>query len=1093
MRLILKHFLCFVAIMLVGMTPVAALEMGTPEDANFETVGDRSSIYDGVVTTMAQDASGFIWIGTPNGLIRFDGYQFRRYAFDPADPHSIGGNFIRVLLLASDGKLWIGTDADGVSVFDPGTGYFSHFNNDPDDPDSLQAGSIRSLAEGQGKEIWIGSTGGGLSRFQPATGKFLRFDKKKGTLGAPDDARISSLHVDAGGDLWVGTWNGLERLRKGSNDFESVYSDAANPGSLSGKSIRTVYAAKNGHLWVGTNDGEVIIMNPAASQASDLVLSRQIVGGTVLAISQPSEDRIWVGHTSGIDVFDGSGTRLIKKFRNDPANPDSVTASEIRAFMIDRAGGLWLGSFGGGVQRVNMNNAAFRVVRQERDASNAVNVLSVTSVLELSNGQLWLGTAANGISVLDTALKPVSRLHPKVSLSDPSDDMVTGLAQTTSGSVWVGTERNLFRYVNGAIGLRRDIASDGLQGAAVRRLLAGSQGELWIGTTDGLFVLEADELSISRLADSKNNPVLGSVNALAETKDGGMWVGTNAGLYYRATHSRQLVPVEFEKGFALSHASVVGLLVDSKQGLWVDTAHGLHRMLRWNGRQAAFESVSAKHRIAGGPYGANLLEDEKGRIWTHKFVYDPKHNSIYELNRADGIFFGTGWFRSYARTRDGRFLYGGNQGLLIIDPARFKPWSYAPPLVATELRINGERQSLSDLASKGIHLSAAQRGFSLEFSALDFTAPGLNRYAFQLTGQDEGWIETDANLRVASYGNLWPGNYLLKIRGSNRNGTWSNQILEIPVEVLPAWWQTWWFYLICTVLAVTAVVMLVHARTTYLHDKRIELEQKVLQRTRELEVMTHALADKSRALEEASLADPLTGLRNRRFFDQHIQADIENCFRAYDANRENDTLLNDLKGLVFFLIDIDNFKQVNDIQGHAAGDAVLVEVSQRLRQVFREGDYLIRWGGEEFLIITRSTAREDAYMLAERVRSRIVDNDFDLGEGISLKKSCSIGFACFPFIPQAPRALGWHDVVEIADIALYAAKRAGRNGWVGLSATPDCKAEKILEHIKHDIIGLIDKKELLVTSNLDINAVTHAWVHAVSALHREEIFRPANT
>ncbi|HNV85194.1 MAG TPA: two-component regulator propeller domain-containing protein, partial [Arenimonas sp.] len=689
MRLILKHFLCFVAIMLVGMTPVAALEMGPPEDANFETVGDRSSIYDGVVTTMAQDASGFIWIGTPNGLIRFDGYQFRRYAFDPADPHSIGGNFIRVLLLASDGKLWIGTDADGVSVFDPGTGYFSHFTNDPDDPDSLQAGSIRSLAEGLGKEIWVGSTGGGLSRFQPGTGKFLRFDKKNGTLGAPEDARISSLHVDASGDLWVGTWNGLERLREGSHDFESIYSEAGNPGSLSGKSIRTVYAAKNGHLWVGTNDGEVIIMNPAASQASDIVLSRQIVGGTVLAISQPSEDRIWVGHTSGIDVFDGSGTRLIKKFRNDPANPDSVTASEIRAFLIDRAGGLWLGSFGGGVQRVNMNNAAFRVVRQERDASNAVNVLSVTSVLELSNGQLWLGTAANGISILDTALKPVSRLHPKVSLSDPSDDMVTGLAQTTSGSVWVGTERNLFRYVNGAIGLRRDIASDGLQGAAVRRLLAGSQGELWIGTTDGLFVLEADELSISRLADSKNNPVLGSVNALAETKDGGMWVGTNAGLYYRANHSRQLVPVEFEKGFALSHASVVGLLVDSKQGLWVDTAHGLHRMLRWNGRQAAFESVSAKHRIAGGPYGANLLEDEKGRIWTHKFVYDPKQNSLYELNRADGIFFGTGWFRSYARTRDGRFVYGGNQGLLIIDPARFKPWSYAPPLVATELRING--------------------------------------------------------------------------------------------------------------------------------------------------------------------------------------------------------------------------------------------------------------------------------------------------------------------------------------------------------------------------------------------------------------------
>ena len=334
---------------------------------------------------------------------------------------------------------------------------------------------------------------------------------------------------------------------------------------------------------------------------------------------------------------------------------------------------------------------------------------------------------------------------------------------------------------------------------------------------------------------------------------------------------------------------------------------------------------------------------------------------------------------------------------------------------------------------------------------------------------------------------------MLKIRGSNRNGVWSEQILEIPVQVLPAWWQTWWFYLVCALLAIAAVFALVHARTTYLSTKRIELEDKVQLRTTELEVMTHALADKSRALEEASLADPLTGLRNRRFFDQHIQADIEECFRAYDASRENNTPHEDIKGLVFFLIDIDNFKQVNDIQGHAAGDAVLVEVSRRLRQVFREGDYLIRWGGEEFLIITRSAASEAAYVLAERVRSKIFDDDFDLGGGITLKKSCSIGFACFPFIPQAPRALGWHDIVEIADIALYVAKRAGRNGWVGLSATPQCRPEKILEHIKHDILELIENNELLVRSNLDMTAVSNAWVHAELASHREDIFRPTNS
>lgn len=1083
--------MCVLALMLSCVTASHALELGATDDANFETVGDRSSIYDGVVTTLAQDAAGFIWIGTPNGLIRFDGYQFRRYAFDPSDQYSIGGNFIRVLLLASDGRLWIGTDADGVSVFDPATGHFSRFMNDPNQPDSLQSGSIRSLAEGADKEIWIGSTGGGLSRYQNRTGKFQRFDKKDGEASAPGDDRIASLHVDAQGNLWVGTWNGLSRLKRGSNAFEAIYSEATSPGSLAGKTIRTLFTAKDGRLWIGTNDGEVITMNPAEGMDSSHVESRHVIGGTILAISQPSADRIWVGHTSGIDVYDLAGRKLVRSFRNDPTNPDSLTASEIRALLMDRAGSLWVGSFGGGIQRVNMADDSFRVIRQERGTSDSVNVLSVTSVLELDNGQLWLGTAANGVSVLDASLKTIATLHQKVDGVRSSDDMVTGLAQTSSGTVWVGTERNLFRYVDSKSGLKRDAASDGLQGASVRRMLAGKKGELWIGSTDGLFVVEADQSTISRLGDINGNAVSGSVNTMSETDNGGMWVGTNAGLYYLPANSRQLIQVEFEKGFALSHISVVGLLVDSRQGLWVDTPHGLHRMLRWDGKRAAFESVSAKYKIAGGPYGANLLEDAKGRIWTHKFIYDPKQNSVYELNRADGIFFGTGWFRSYAKTRDGKFLYGGSQGLLIIDPARFKPWTYMPPLVATELRINSERQSLAELADKGIHLSPEQRGFSLEFSALDYTSPRLNHYSFQLVGQDEDWVETDANLRVASYGNLWPGKYVLKIRGSNRNGDWSNKILEIPVQVLPAWWQTWWFFLICAVLAVALVYALVHARTRYLRSKRAELEQKVLLRTNELETMTSALADKSRALEEASLADPLTGLRNRRFFDQHIQADIENCFRYYDAHRNGQVTSDGIKGMVFFLIDIDNFKQVNDIQGHAAGDAVLVEVSQRLRHVFREADYLIRWGGEEFLIITRSTAPEDAHVLAERVRSHIVDNHFDLGDGINLTKSCSIGFACFPFIHHAPRAMGWNEVVEIADIALYAAKRAGRNGWVGISATETCNPEKTLDNIKQNIIGLIDRNELEIASNLDVKAVTQAWVHATSAAHRDEIFRPA--
>jgi len=227
-------------------------------------------------------------------------------------------------------------------------------------------------------------------------------------------------------------------------------------------------------------------------------------------------------------------------------------------------------------------------------------------------------------------------------------------------------------------------------------------------------------------------------------------------------------------------------------------------------------------------------------------------------------------------------------------------------------------------------------------------------------------------------------------------------------------------------------------------------------------------------LEDASLTDPLTGLRNRRFLAQNIEADVALSVRSYQECAADGIAQSKDGDLLMFLVDLDHFKQVNDKYGHAAGDAILVQIKQRLQQVFRDSDYLIRWGGEEFLIVARNTSRERAEELAERVRTVVAAESFDLEGGVSLYQTCSIGFACYPFVTEQPKAIGWQDVIDIADIALYIVKYAGRNGWAGLFGEQHAWPELLLCTLKSDPKATIQNRALRLRSSKSEVEIQHA-------------------
>ncbi len=1011
-------------------------------EPTFTTVGDTRSINDGVVTALAQDERGLIWIGTTVGLVRYDGYQLRRVAVGtPPGATSAaapaGSSFVRTLLSAPGGALWVGLDGDGLARLDTERQVWTRYNPNPKQAGALTNGTVRALAMGQDGALWVGTTGGGLHRLAPQASTFESHTRASGAL--PDD-RVQALLVDRRGDLWVGTWNGLVRLRRGGQTFEPVWSDPARTGSLAGRIVAMLGEAPDGRIWAGTRQGDLVMIDPStgdgvrAEQASELPGAR-LSGATryITAMAVASPHEIWVSGTNGVELRDSTDGHILMRLVRDARKPWGLAANNVVALLRERSGGMWVGSYGGGLQR-HIPTEGLWVRHGEVDENSVLSNGDVRSLHQLTNGEIWAGMSERGVAVLDSQLRQIDQI-----LTDDSGPgrkagttlfkggVAGAITQSADGSVWVGTDGGVYQFTPQRKLLRSYTVGQG----RARRMLATRDGSVWVGTQDGVYRRMAGGERFDRLNLKDGGALNGNVNALAEDADGTIWVGGNNGLHVVLPGERGLQPVTSPEGSGLMQKMVLGLLVDRQQVLWVDTNAGLHRMVGRANDQISFKLVAD---AGGASVGANLLEDAQGRIWTHQNIFDPRDGSRYELSPADGVDIGTGWFRSYARLTDGRMLFGGSTGILVVQAESFKPWTYAPPLVVSELRVADERVP----TGTPLKLTPTQRNFNVEFSALDFTSPERLRYRYRLSGFDANWIDTRADFRVASYGNLPPGDYVLEVQGSNRTGQWSPQTLILPVNVQSAWWQTWWARLLAVMVCTLAVVVLAHSRTAVLRRRQVELEGKVHERTAELENLSRELQIKSAALEASSLIDPLTGLHNRRFLNQYLDAEITQALRSHEEHRQHETPLTEGADIVFFLLDIDHFKQVNDEYGHAAGDAVLVQMRQRLQQAFRQADYLVRWGGEEFLIVARATSRSQATELAERARAAVADAPFVLADGTLLHKTCSVGFAAFPLAPAWPTALDWPTVVDLADQALYAVKHNGRNGWLGLR---EAKAE----------------------------------------------------
>lgn len=992
----------------------------------FGTLTPEDKAVAGAITALAQDHEGFIWIGTQHGLVRFDGYQYLSFKSDPQDPNALHSHFISSLLVAADGRIWVGSRSEGLAIFDPKKGTFKNFRHD-DSPDSLLPGNkITSMLQDSRGRIWV-ATNAGLLRKEPDSEQFQVFrhdDQQPGSL--PDD-RLLTLLQDAEGELYIGSYSGLAHWQEQQQQFERLFDTPKEQGGFAKQPIYRILQTHGNIWWISIPTMGVIRLDRTTGQmthlSSQLAPPFQLQQNWVTSMVQVSDNELWLGtNGGGISIVNIDTGEVIRTQLMRHGVPGTLLHNDIGALLKDASGMIWIGTWGAGIQLFNPANQALRILRAIPEDPHSLSDAHVLNVLQRQNGEIWIGTQGNGLDVFMPELGKVR--HYAAQPGQPGalqSASIQGLAETRDGQLWVGTlQSGLYRYQPELDNFVHYAEGPVLPSGQIRRLKMAPGNDLWVGTFIGLYRWRADTDSFQSFYKDPNRSykLSSSILALWPESSGGLWVGTVEGLFYCEPESDIATPIAVgPSGLALQ---INDITQDSHGRLILSTPQGLFTNSPEQPQQ--FDSVNAKLGLDAMDLGSNLLMDVQQRLWTATHLIDLQAGTVHEWSKADGVDFGVPWDGAHAVLADGSLAIGGTKGVLLIEPQSYQPWSFAPKLGLAALSIDGQAKWLNP--EKPLALPADSQSVSLTFSAFDFSMPELNRYRYQLQGFDTDWRLANAQQRTATYTNLDPGRYEFVVQGSNRNGQWSDQQLRVQVIKLPRWYQQDWVRGMFAGAVLGLFYLLYRFRLQQLVRSEQQLQQKVAEKTQQLEVRNQQLQQALAEVRKSALTDALTGLGNRRYLYEVLPADMARSLRQWQADPQRED-----SRLLFFLLDIDFFKQVNDQYGHQSGDLVLVQFAQILRQCFRESDVLVRWGGEEFLVVCRDAKVADAVQLAERLLTQVAKHPFVLADGNPIHRTCSLGISCFPACGAEDLILDWQQLIALADVALYDAKHHGRNTW----------------------------------------------------------------
>lgn len=826
---LLKYSICLLILIAFSSNTIAQ-----KKPVKFNRLTSSNGLSQNRVSSIVQDHDGFIWIGTEDGLNKYDGYNFEIFKRNPGDSLSLNDNQALAMHVAKDGTLWVGGSLTGLSKYNSATKTFKRYNSDHSNPNSLAEDIIISFSEDEKGNLWLVTQNRGFDYMIVNEGKFIHMaNMLPPDYNIPED-QIFFIHQDKQNNLWVGAAGKIHY-------FKINYSETGvpklQPVRIENQIVETaalsIEEGTDGIIWIGTAgegllrfDYKSKLLKKFESVENSSILKSLII----LSVEADETGNLWIG---GIPIEDNSdsetGTspgllrlniqsREVEKFLAVPRDEKSLSSNQILSLFIDKTGVLWVGTFLSGLNVYDKSVIKFSLVTTGQEEFNKIKG-PIRGFYIDENKYLWVASQGGGLISYDRSKEKFEFFtHSEKIPSTISTDLVQNIYDDGQ-YMWIGTQEGLNRFDKKSKTFKRfyiDPSNPGLNVNGINYNIIEIKrmpGYLWFGTNgSGLVRFDKEKETFKKYTYDPEDAT--SLNSRAnfvrtvwysKSRPDELWTGTTNGINILnlKTETFRYYNYDPKDSTSLSHPNVMNFYEDKNGYIWVATYGG--GLNRFDPKTEKFLRFTQENSDLpnNGVYGC--LPDENGNLWisTNNGItkFNPNTFQFRNYSVDDGLQSEEFNGGSYYKAPDGEMFFGGIKGFNSFYPSEVTDNKFIPNIVITDIKIFnesvsvGEDSPLKKQVSKTdeIVLSHWQNDISFEYVALHYSNPSKNKYAFKLENYEDDWRYV-GNIRIATYTNLDPGEYVFRVKGSNNDGLWNEEGKSIRLIIKPPWWKTNWAY-----------------------------------------------------------------------------------------------------------------------------------------------------------------------------------------------------------------------------------------------------------------------------------------------------------
>lgn len=1066
----------------------------------FHTYNIEDGLSQSTVLSLEQDSLGYTWIGTQDGLNRFDGFENTIFRHSPTNSETINSPTISSLLFDGKRTLWILTP-QGLDSIDIHTLKVTHWT------DSLQNLMVDNGSSSPDlKEVWSISLNSSQTLSVLGSDYFATIDIENKTVNQNQrltdfiegkqlqkmkvvDQRIffiqknCILQVDFGGSQRKDFC--AENIEK----FEEFF----------------VFEERPDHIYFTRNTGfSSFEISTAKFNHFDVYDSKT---DSVIKVESilPEGKGFWLATITGLKYWDENSRSITREHHANFSDKHSIASDYTLSLMRGFDGLIWMGT-ALGVNYWDSREQFIHLLRKSEVARFGRDNIT-TSLLKDYRGKLWMGTESSGVYQYDETYTSLNHYSSLPTESGPANTgYVADMLEDNERNLWLLTGTSLFIRPYGgdnflSITSLVDTKGETINLIDLATIIEGRNGNIWLGGAQGFFkvtlnkpvgeLLSSDDIIIENLSDRLPTSFIQSkygVYTMYEDLQGYIWLGGSRGLV-------RFSPLTFDLQYYLSNpndpetlsSSDINVIYEDLLGvLWIGTVTGLNRV-RYNvNGEVYFQRITVNDGFIND-FICSILADNSGNLWVSTanglVKFHPDKGRPINYTYSDGLQYSEFFANSQYADSNGYLYFGGLNGISYFNPNEIVLDKEHQPIKITEIIQNGERQPLTANKDNNQYTSSIQYGDTtdIKFTVFNYINAKNLEFRYKIEGVTKDWIELGYS-RLIRLHSVEQESLNIRIQVRYEDGDWSSKETQLKISVKKGFWRSnkgFALYFIALSLFVFSVVFYIYRgikRALKLRERQLkESESKgqmLLKDKKSLlyrvEDLQYSLSEQryqvellSSKLDQSSMDDQLTGFRTRSYLKASIQQELDSILSTWRDKTE-------LQGVYLgvFAVDIDNLATINQQYGQLCGNEVIKQLADCLRTICYGTDTLVRWQGATLVILSRGIEKREQMLLAEKIRNIVASRKFDLGNGSTIDVTCSIGFTRFPFTENIQLPLTWEQIIYVAEKALAVAKKNSRNAWIGIFANQFTRSAELESKLASDLPALIVSGQLDYVSSI---------------------------